>query len=96
MTVEMLIAWHSDFDQFDYKSKENKSCTEERAENMKKSKFPEISSTCCLWKETRIALKQTIPLLIQGEAEARTGVQAGMRRGEARLGVSTGGIFYKY
>lgn len=90
MTVEMLIAWHSDFDQFDYKSKENKSCTEERAENM------EISSTCCLWKETRIALKQTIPLLIQGEAEARTGVQAGMRRGEARLGVSTGGIFYKY
>lgn len=38
MTVEMVGARHSDFDQFSYRLKKNKSCTEEIAENMKKKK----------------------------------------------------------
>lgn len=75
MTVEMLTARHSDFDLFSYRSKK-KSCTKERAENRKSRKsyllLPLIRKESCI--------KTGLPLLIQGEAEARTAVQTGTRQ----------------
>lgn len=99
MTVEMFAARHFASDLFGWRSKVKK-WTEGRAE--KERNVRQISRQCLpllfssSWKETRSALKQTLPRLIQGKVEAWTGSPSGDEKGWGRIRVIHWGIFYKY
>lgn len=101
MTVKTLAARHPAFDLFSYSAKEKKFWWEERAEKMKKEKKSLVNSlaiysTCCPWKEIRIALANCTSFYSERGWDLNWQSRQGWEGGEAGLGVSTGGIFYKY